>query len=227
MNFTMNPADDPVEIETTQPVVASIVWMHGLGADGHDFVPLVPEFRLARGVRFVFPHAPLRPVTLNAGYVMRAWFDIIAIHEQAPQDADGIANSEQSVRALIETEHRRGIPYDQIFVAGFSQGGAMALHTALRFPRRLGGIIALSTFLPLHTRVEAEAHPVNRDVPIFMAHGTQDTVVPLTLGELSHAHLRTLGYTVMWRRYVMPHSVAPEEVADLCAWLNPRLAPAS
>lgn len=223
----MNAIDPPIEIETAQPVVASIVWMHGLGADGHDFVPLVPEFRLARGVRFVFPHAPLRPVTLNAGYVMRAWFDIVAIDEDAPQDATGIAHSEQAIRALIEAEHRRGIPYERIFVAGFSQGGAVALHTALRFPQRLGGAIALSTYLPLHTRVEAEAHAANRDIPIFMAHGTQDTVVPLALGEMSHIHLRDLGYTVTWRVYAMPHSVAPEEIADLRAWLNARLAPAS
>ena len=223
----MNSIDAPIEIETAQTVIASIVWMHGLGADGHDFVPLVPEFHLAYGVRFVFPHAPLQPVTLNAGYVMRAWFDIVAIHEYAPQDAEGIARSEQAIRALIEAEHRRGIPYERIFLAGFSQGGAVALHTALRFPQRLGGAIALSTYLPLHTRVEAEAHTANRGLPIFMAHGSQDTVVPLALGEMSRAHLRDLGYAVTWRAYAMPHSVAPDEIADLCTWLNTRLAPAS
>lgn len=217
--------DTPIEIETAPLPDASIIWLHGLGADGGDFVPIVPDLELPAScrVRFVFPHAPHRPVTLNAGYVMRAWYDIYDIAPDAPQDVEGIAATAHAVRGLIEREHARGVAYDRIVLAGFSQGGSMALHTALHFPYRLAGVLALSTWLPLAAEA-APLHTANEALPVFMAHGRDDTVVPLTLGQRSHALLQALGVCVEWHVYPMGHSVIPEEIADIGRWLAQRLA---
>lgn len=206
---------------------ASIVWLHGLGADGHDFAPIVPELGLGDAVRFVFPHAPHRPVTLNGGYVMRAWYDLTAIQADAPEDAAGIAASAEQVEALIARERDRGVAESRIVLAGFSQGGAIALHAGLRRTGRLAGILALSTYLPLRDRLAAEAAPDARATPILMCHGTEDPIVPLSLGETSARVLRETGYEVEWRTYPMPHSVCPEELADIGRWLRRVLALAS
>lgn len=206
---------------------ASIVWLHGLGADGHDFAPIVPELGLGNAVRFVFPHAPHRPVTLNGGYVMRAWYDLAAIQADAPEDAAGIAASAAQVDALIGRERDRGVAESRIVLAGFSQGGAIALHAGLRRPGRLAGILALSTYLPLRDRLAAEAAPGARATPILMCHGTEDPIVPPGLGEASARVLQEAGYDVAWQTYPMPHSVCPEELADIGRWLRQMLAPAN
>lgn len=211
---------ETVEVEPGAPATATVVLMHGLGADGHDFEALVPEIDLpGRAVRWVFPHAPVRPVTINGGYPMRAWYDIVAIDRRSPEDEAGIAASAEGVRALVEREKARGVPAERVVLAGFSQGGAIALHTALRHPERLAGVVALSTYLPLASRLAAEAHPANAAVGIFMAHGDHDPVVPLALGEGSRDALRARGYDVLWRTYPMPHSVCAAEVRDLRDWL--------
>lgn len=213
---------DAVEIETGAGVRASVIWMHGLGADGHDFVPVVPELDLpeALAVRFVFPHAPMRPVTINAGYVMRAWYDVRPDGGTRREDAEGVRESQRRIEALIEREKARGVPAARIGLAGFSQGGAMALHTALRHPERLAGILGLSCFLPLADTLAAEASPVNRDVPILMAHGTQDAMIPIARARQARDLLRGLGYRVEWREYAMPHAVCPEEIVEIARWLN-------
>ncbi len=210
-----------VEIEPEHPADAAVVLMHGLGADGHDFETLVFELKLppASAVRWVFPHAPIRPVTLNGGMPMRAWFDIIGLDRRSEEDEAGIRESGAGIRALVDREKERGIPAERIVLAGFSQGGAIALHTALRETERLAGILALSTYLPLARTLEAEAHPANAAVPVFMAHGTADPIVPLALGEGSRDRLRARGHPVDWRTYPMPHSVCAEEVADIREWL--------
>jgi phospholipase/carboxylesterase len=195
--------------------------MHGLGADAHDFESLVPELGLARAaVRFVFPNAPVRPVTINGGHRMRAWFDVAGFDARAPQDERGIRESHEAVSVLVKRERERGIPAARILIAGFSQGGAMALFTGLRFAERLGGIVALSTFLPLADTAAAEALPANAALPVFMAHGRLDPIVPQPLGESSRDTLRALGCAVDWHSYPMPHSVCADEVADLRAWLT-------
>ena len=210
-----------VEIEPERPADAAVILMHGLGADGHDFETLVFELKLPPGsaIRWVFPHAPIRPVTLNGGMPMRAWFDIGGLDRRSEEDEAGIRESGEGVRALVGREKERGIPAERIVLAGFSQGGAMALHTALRETERLAGVLALSTYLPLAGTLEAEAHPANAAVPLFMAHGTADPIVPLTLGESSRNRLRSLGHEVDWHTYPMPHSVCAEEVADIREWL--------
>jgi phospholipase/carboxylesterase len=210
-----------VEIEPERPADAAVILMHGLGADGHDFETLVFELKLPPGsaIRWVFPHAPIRPVTLNGGMPMRAWFDIVGLDRRSEEDEAGIRESGEGVRALVGREKERGIPAERIVLAGFSQGGAMALHTALRETERLAGVLALSTYLPLAGTLEAEAHPANAAVPLFMAHGTADPIVPLTLGESSRNRLRSLGHEVDWHTYPMPHSVCAEEVADVREWL--------
>jgi len=210
-----------VEIEPEGPADAAVVLMHGLGADGHDFETLVFELKLpsASAIRWVFPHAPIRPVTLNGGMPMRAWFDIIGLDRRSEEDEAGIRESAEGIRALVAREKERGVPADRIVLAGFSQGGAMALHTAVREPERLAGVVALSTYLPLAGVLEAEAHPANAATPIFQAHGSDDPIVPLTLGEVSRDRLRAQGYDVDWHTYPMPHSVCGEEVADLREWL--------
>ena len=213
---------DAVEIETAPAPTASIVWMHGLGADGHDFVDVVPELHLpARpGVRFVFPHAPMRPVTINGGHVMRAWYDIRDDGGLRREDAGGVRASQKAIEALIEREKARGVPAASIVLAGFSQGGAMALHAGLRHAERLAGVMALSCSLPLADTVAAEGAPANRDVPIFMAHGTHDPMIPMARARRAYETLMGLGYRVEWHEYPMPHSVCAEEIADITVWLG-------
>jgi len=213
---------EAVEIETTASPGASIIWMHGLGADGHDFVDVVPELGLpARpGVRFVFPHAPMRPVTINGGYVMRAWYDIRDDGGARREDPAGVRASQKAIEALIERERERGVPAASIVIAGFSQGGAMALHTSLRHGERLAGVMALSCSLPLADTLAAEAAPANRDVPIFMAHGTQDPMIPMARALRARETLTGLGYRVEWHEYPMPHSVSLDEIRDISAWLG-------
>jgi phospholipase/carboxylesterase len=200
---------EAIEIETAASPTCSIIWMHGLGADGHDFVDIVPELGLpARpGIRFVFPHAPMRPVTINAGYVMRAWYDIRDDGGTRREDPAGVRASQKSIEALLEREKARGVPARSIVLAGFSQGGAMALHTALRYGERLAGIMALSCSLPLADTLGAEASPANRDVPIFMAHGTHDPMIPMARAMRAREVLSGLGYRLEWHEYAMPHSV--------------------
>lgn len=214
-----------VEHETGTPVATSVIWLHGLGADGHDFEPIVPELQLEEiAVRFVFPHAPVRPVTLNEGMAMRAWFDVIGLDRGSRQDESGIRRSAQSIETLIDRENERGVPARRIVLAGFSQGGALALHTGLRYRERLAGLMALSTYLPLHDSLADEASAENRDTPIFQAHGTADPLVAISLGERSRDLLRGLGYAVEWKSYRMPHAVCPAEVADIRRWLGQTLS---
>lgn len=210
-----------VERETAPEPAASVIWLHGLGADGYDFDPIVPALRLPGGpeIRYVFPHAPVRPVTINGGAEMRAWYDIVAIQRGAHEDEAGIRESGEAVAALIRREAERGIPADRVVLVGFSQGGAIALHAGLRYPEKLAGIVALSTYLPLRAAA-AEFHAANSATPIFMAHGSLDPVIPAVLGEESAGFLADLGYEVQFKSYVMPHSVCPEEVEDIRRWLG-------
>jgi len=213
---------EAIEIETAESPTASIIWMHGLGADGHDFVDVVPELGLpARpGVRFVFPHAPMRPVTINGGYVMRAWYDIRDDGGARREDPAGVRASQKSIEALIARENARGIPTAAIVLAGFSQGGAMALHTGLRHGERLAGVMALSCSLPLADALAGEAAPANRDVPIFMAHGTHDPMIPMVRAQRAREVMTGLGYRIEWHEYRMPHSVCLDEIRDISAWLG-------
>lgn len=201
---------------------ASIIWLHGLGADGHDFEPIVPVLALNKAVRFVFPHAPIRPVTLNGGIPMRAWYDLSAIGRESPRDDAGIEESRQIVNRLIRREKARGIETHHIIVAGFSQGGAIALHAGLHYPEPLAGIVGLSTYLHTADSLEKAAE-ANASVPIFMAHGIQDSVVELAMGERGRDTLNGQGYSVDWHTYPMPHAVCPEEITDLRHWLMQRL----
>ena len=216
-----------VEVEPERPADAAVILMHGLGADGHDFETLVFELRLPSGsaIRWVFPHAPIRPVTLNGGMPMRAWYDIIGLDRRSEEDEAGVRASAEAIRALVRRERERGIGPDRIVLAGFSQGGAMALFTALREPERLAGVLALSTYVPLAATLEDEAHPANAAVPIFMAHGTLDPIVPTPLGEAARDLLRSRGYDVEWHTYPMPHSVCADEVIDIREWLLRVLPP--
>lgn len=201
---------------------ASVIWLHGLGADGNDFRPIVPELGLpaSAGVRFIFPHAPEQPVTLNGGMVMRAWFDLISLDRSGRQDAAGIRAAATRVQALMERENERGVPDERIILAGFSQGGAVALHLGLRHPRRLAGILALSTYLPLQDTVAEERRTANAETPIFMAHGAMDPVLELRLGEQSRAELEALGYAVDWHTYPMAHAVCMEEIRAIGEWIR-------
>jgi phospholipase/carboxylesterase len=212
---------ETVVVETGPNPTFSIIWMHGLGADGHDFEPLVPELLEAGmpSLRFVFPHAPVRPVTINNGYQMRAWYDIIGIDRRSAEDFEGIAASAAAIEALIENENQSGVPTNRIAIAGFSQGGAMALHIATRHPEKLAGVIALSCYLPQARELATARHPANQSTPIFMAHGTQDPVVPYPLGDESCQFLKASGYNVEWHAYPMPHALCAPEVSDLRAWL--------
>jgi phospholipase/carboxylesterase len=218
---------ESVTVETGPNPTFSIIWMHGLGADGHDFEPLVPEL-LAPGMphlRFVFPHAPVRPVTINNGYQMRAWYDIIGIDRRSAEDFDGIAASAASIGDLIKAENQRGVPTVRIAIAGFSQGGAMALHIATRHAEKFAGVIALSCYLP-QSRELSSRNAANQATPIFMAHGTQDPVVPYPLGDESRRLLEGAGYPVEWHSYPMPHAVFEPEVRDIRAFLGKVTAPA-
>ena len=211
-----------IERESAPNPTAAVIWLHGLGADGNDFAGIVPELDL-RGclpIRFVFPHAPSMPVTINGGYVMPAWYDIMGADLISRQDAAGIQKSEQAIQALIAHEVARGIPTERIVLAGFSQGCAMALHTGLRMSTPLAGIMALSGYLPLAERFTAERHPANLRTPIFMAHGTMDPVVVLARGEASRNLLAGAGHAVQWHTYPMQHSVHPHEIADISVFLQ-------
>jgi phospholipase/carboxylesterase len=200
----------------------SVIWLHGLGADGHDFEPIVEELGLTGDYRFVFPHAPVRPITINAGMRMRAWFDILALDRHAGEDEAGIRASAAAVESLIDAEIARGIPAHAIVLAGFSQGGALALHVALRESRPLAGVAALSCFLPLARTLSREKHAANTRLPIFMAHGDADPVIGLGFAEASRETLEAEGYGVEWHTYPMGHSVCPAEIRDVAAWLAKR-----
>jgi phospholipase/carboxylesterase len=204
---------DAVEIETGPNPATAVIWLHGLGADGRDFEPIVPELRLAKPVRFVFPHAPMRPVTINNGMRMRAWYDIFQFGGGAEDEA-GIRASQTLLEQMIESEKGK-----KIILAGFSQGGAIVLQTALRHPGRLAGVMALSTYLPLPGTLEKEASPANKDLPIFMAHGRFDDIIPLERAQRSRELLEKLGYRVTWKEYPMPHSVCAEEIGDISSFL--------
>lgn len=208
---------------------AAVIWLHGLGADGNDFVPIVPELGLPPDMhlRFVFPHAPVRPVTLNGGMAMRAWFDIKSLDRDGAPDEEGIRASQAQVEALIQQELDRGIASQRILIAGFSQGGAIALQTALRCSKPLGGVIALSTWLPLRESLEAERQAVNEDIPVFMAHGDFDPMVPFAGGDISQKFLKEAGYSVQWHRYPMQHQVCLEEIRDIGAFIERCLLPDS
>jgi phospholipase/carboxylesterase len=211
----------PVEIETGSDPRHCVIWMHGLGADGHDFVPVVEELELPDApIRFVFPHAPMQPVTINGGYVMRAWYDIGYQDLSLREDEKGVRDSQHTVETLIEREAERGVAPERLLLAGFSQGGAIALQTALRYPARLAGVLALSTYLPLPEKLEAERNAANQDIPILMAHGIEDPIVPLKLAQGSCSRLLTLGYPVEWHEYDMPHALCPEELHHIGAFIR-------
>jgi phospholipase/carboxylesterase len=213
---------ETVTVETGPNPAFTIIWMHGLGADGHDFEPLVPEL-LEDGMpalRFVFPHAPIRPVTINNGYQMRAWYDIIGIDRRSAEDFAGIKASADAVSDLIKAENQRGLAAERVAIAGFSQGGAMALHIATRHPEKLAGVIALSCYLPQSRELATAKSPANQATPVFMAHGFQDPVVPYPLGDESRQLLQAAGYSVEWHSYPMPHSLCEPEVSDIRAFLK-------
>ncbi|GLQ88420.1 alpha/beta hydrolase [Dyella flagellata] len=214
-----------VENETAANPLYSIIWLHGLGADGHDFAPIVPELVSPDwpALRFVFPHAPVRPVTINNSMAMRAWYDIYSFEPGAPQDEQGTREAITQVEALIAREHERGVPSERILLAGFSQGGAIALAAGLRHARKLAGVIALSTYLPIAHTLAGERSAANTGVPIFWGHGSFDPVVVLQRGVDSRTALEALGYKVDWHTYPMPHAVHPEEIADLRRWIGERL----
>ncbi len=213
-----------VELETGPTPRRAVIWLHGLGADGNDFVPIVSELGLKMAVRFVFPHAPVRAVTLNQGQRMRAWYDILGLDRRSAQDEAGIRASAALIDALIERECARGIAADKIVLAGFSQGGAIALHAGLRRAVPLAGIMALSTYLPLEGALADEHAPASAAVPIFMAHGTADAVLGCALGEHSRDVLQAMGYPVEWHGYPMGHQVCIEEIRAIGAWLTRVLA---
>ena len=211
-----------IELTSGPDPDAAVIWLHGLGADGNDFAAIVPELDLAacRPIRFIFPHAPSMPVTVNGGYVMPAWYDIVGADLQKREDAGGIRRSALAIEALIANEVTRGVDAQHIVLAGFSQGCAMALHTGLRHAAPLAGIMALSGYLPLAADLAAEASPANRQVPVFMAHGSADPVVPVARGEASRDLLQSMGYPVQWHTYPMQHSVHPRELQDIGVFLR-------
>jgi phospholipase/carboxylesterase len=212
---------DAIQLETGRDPARSVIWLHGLGADGRDFVPIVGELDLPDSpIRFVFPHAPVQPVTINNGMSMRAWYDIVADDLARREDERGVRASQGLVEALSARERERGVPAARIVLAGFSQGGAISLQTGLRHAERLAGIMALSTYVPIASALEAERNAANGDVPIFMAHGTQDPIIPLAHARRSRELLERLGYPVEWHEYAMPHSVSPQEIDDIGAWLR-------
>lgn len=211
-----------IEIETGPVPTHAVIWLHGLGADGHDFAPMVPELQLQGmpAIRFVFPHAPVMPVTINNGMAMRAWYDIYTPDLVRREDEPGLRASQAAVEALIARENSRGIPCENIVLAGFSQGCAMTLQTGLRIDQKLAGMLCLSGYLPLATLTAAESSPANRGTPIFMAHGTMDPVVDISRAQASREALQALGYCVEWKTYDMGHAVCLEEIADIAAFLR-------
>lgn len=215
---TLLPA---IEISTGPDPIYTVIWMHGLGADGNDFVPIVQTLDLsAIPIRFLFPHAPLQPVTINGGHVMRAWYDIRNTDFDAREDEDGLYRSQRGIVALIKRENQRGIPSDRIVLAGFSQGAVMALQTGLRHSEKLAGILALSGYLALAEKLDQEATTANQNTPIFMAHGSRDPVVPISLAQISLEHLQKRNYTVEWHEYPIEHTVSEQELADISNWLK-------
>ena len=218
---------EKIELETRPAPTWSVIWMHGLGADGRDFEPIVPQLvaRTWPAIRFIFPHAPVRPISINGGMRMRGWYDILGVEIENRQDEVGIRDSIAKIERLIARERLRGIPSENVVLAGFSQGGAIALAAGLRHSQKLAGIVALSTYLPLADRTEAEIHPASRGTPVFMGHGTEDPVIPQALGSMSRDWLSVRGYPVQWHSYEMPHSVCPQEIADLAAWLQAAVFP--
>ena len=210
---------ETIIIETSQPIQQSVIWLHGLGADGHDFVPIVPELNIPN-TRFIFPHAPHQPITMNNGYEMRAWYDLYGLTLQTKQDEAGMRAMQQEIELLIEAEQAQGIPADKIVLAGFSQGGAMAFFTGLRYPKKLAGILALSTYVSLKEKLADEAHQANKDTPIFMAHGSFDSIITLDTCLVSRRLLEDLDYRVEWHEYPMPHSVCSEEIEDIARFLK-------
>lgn len=217
---------ETIEIETAPNPTASVIWLHGLGADGNDFVPIVHELDLTGcpAIRFVFPHATVMPVTINGGYVMRAWYDILSADVVKREDEAGLRKSQGSIEKLIANEIARGTPANRIVLAGFSQGCAMTLQTGLRHPEQLAGLLCLSGYLPLSEVIAAERHPANQRTPIFMAHGRADPVIPVQRAEQSRDFLTSLGYGIEWHEYTMQHSVCTEEIDDIGAWLSRVLA---
>lgn len=203
----------------------AVIWLHGLGADGHDFEPIVQELRLKgqADLRFVFPHAPIRPVTINGGASMRAWYDVMSLDRSGPQDEAGIRESSTTLKKLIEREHERGVAYERIVLAGFSQGGAIAMHTAMRFPHKLAGLMALSTWMPLESTIDAEVirgpESQPRDLPILMAHGSFDPMLPIAAGQHARELMEKAGFKVQWHDYPMAHAVCGEEIAEIRNWL--------
>ena len=216
-----------IEVDSAANPSVAVIWMHGLGADGSDFEPIVPELGLAESpaVRFIFPNAPYRPVTCNGGHVMRAWYDIISLEPDSRQiDETGLLESREIVRQLIQREEKRGIPSQRIFLAGFSQGGAVAYLSALTHPEPLAGVIALSTYIPEARLITEDLSAANRHIPLFVAHGTDDDVVSITLGRQALALLEQCGLKPAWHTYDMPHSVCIDEVRDIGTWLNARIS---
>ncbi len=215
---------DCIERQTAPNPTHSIIWLHGLGADCNDFAPIEPHLVHSDWppLRFVFPHAPVRPVTVNNGMLMRAWYDIAGFDLSQRQDEAGVRASVAQVEQLIAREAGRGVPSERVILAGFSQGGAVALATGLRHAERLGGAIALSTYLPIAEISAAERHSANARLPVFMAHGSFDPVVPLRLGEISRETLRGFGHPLEWHTYPMAHQVCPQEIYDLADWLTER-----
>jgi len=203
-----------------------VIWLHGLGADGHDFEPIVDELTFANksDTRFIFPHAPVRAVTINSGIEMRAWYDIVAMQINEQQDEAGMRKSAQQIEALIENEIAQGYESENILLAGFSQGGAIALHVGLRYSKPLAGIMALSTYLPLYESVDKERHAANQNIPIFYAHGSHDPVIPIGMAEASKDYLLELGYKVQWQTYRMEHSVVPDEIDAIAKFLSQTLS---
>jgi phospholipase/carboxylesterase len=220
---------ETLEQETGARPQHSVIWLHGLGADGHDFAPIVPELAQEDlpALRFVFPHAPVRPVTLNQGLPMRAWYDAYGIARDSHEDVAGIRAAGRAITALIQREQDRGVPPEHIVLAGFSQGCAAALYTGLRFEHRLAGVIGLSGYLPLRNTTAAERHPSNADTPVFLAHGSQDPVIPVDFATISRDTLAELGQPVEWHVYPMPHAVHPQEIEDIHAFLVRVLNPAA
>ncbi len=212
---------ETIEIETAPKPNAAIIWLHGLGADGHDFEPVVPQLvpRVEKAWRFVFPHAPVRPVTINNGMRMRAWYDIKGFDRKSAEDVAGFTDTDTQVRELITRENRRGIPTERIVLAGFSQGGAVSLYTVPRLDEKLAGVLALSCYLPRESSFPAERKTANDATPIFMAHGVADATLPMALGVASRDYLRSNGYTVEWHEYPMAHGVCPAEIVDIREYL--------
>ena len=206
---------DAIQIETGPNPQAAVIWLHGLGADGHDFEPIVAELELEQPVRFIFPHAPIRPVTINQGMRMRAWYDILQLGG-GPEDEAGLRASQKLTEELIRAQ---GLPASRVVLAGFSQGGAIVLLTGLRYPERLAGVMALSTYLPLAGTLAAERSAANRETPLFMAHGRYDDLIPMQRAQASREYLQKLGYAIEWHDYPMPHSVCAPEIADISSFL--------